>query len=92
MTVVLKTTYPSWSTTQIVVSCVGDIQFGKPLLAPDHMMDFQELAHEAISDLPKKHNRPSDLKSALRRSAGAEAAHPEEPAKHNLEKTPRDRR
>ena len=39
------------------------------ILARDRMMDFQELADEAFRDLLKKHNRPADLKSALRQSA-----------------------
>jgi hypothetical protein len=39
-------------------------------LTRDRMMDFQELADEAFRDLLKKHNRPTDLKSALRQSAG----------------------
>jgi hypothetical protein len=43
------------------------------LLARDCMMDFQELADEAFRDLLRKHGRPTDLKSALRRSAGASA-------------------
>jgi hypothetical protein len=43
------------------------------LLAKDRMMDFQELADEAFRDLLKKHNRPSGLKEALRKSAGASA-------------------
>jgi hypothetical protein len=43
------------------------------LLARDRMMDFQELADEAFRDLLKKHNRPTDLKSALRQSAGQSA-------------------
>ena len=38
------------------------------LLARDRMMDFQELADEAFSDLLKKHGRPTDLKTALRES------------------------
>jgi hypothetical protein len=38
------------------------------LLARDRMMDFQELADEAFSDLLKKYGRPVDLKTALRRS------------------------
>jgi len=50
------------------------------LLARDRMMDFQELADEAFRDLLKKHNRPSDLKSALRQSAGADAEGHEQPA------------
>ena len=43
------------------------------LLARDRMMTFQELADEAFRDLLRKHNRPVDLKEALRRSAGASA-------------------
>jgi predicted DNA-binding ribbon-helix-helix protein len=43
------------------------------LLARDRMMDFQELADEAFRDLLRKHNRPTDLKSALRQSAGDSA-------------------
>jgi hypothetical protein len=43
------------------------------LLARDRMMDFQELADEAFLDLLRKHGRPTDLKSALRQSAGASA-------------------
>ena len=43
------------------------------LLARDRMMTFQELAEEAFRDLLRKHNRPVDLKEALRRSAGATA-------------------
>ena len=40
------------------------------LLARDSMRDFQELADEAFRDLLRKHGRPTDLKTALRRSAG----------------------
>jgi hypothetical protein len=43
------------------------------LLARDRMMTFQELAEEAFRDLLRKHNRPTGLKEALRRSAGASA-------------------
>jgi hypothetical protein len=43
------------------------------LLARDRMMTIQELAEEAFRDLLRKHNRPVDLKEALRRSAGASA-------------------
>ena len=39
-------------------------------LARDRMTTFQELADEAFRDLLKKHGRPTDLKEALRRSAG----------------------
>lgn len=43
------------------------------LLGRDRMMDFQELADEAFRDLLAKHGRPTDLKTALRRSAGQTA-------------------
>jgi hypothetical protein len=43
------------------------------LLARDRMMDFQELADEAFRDLLRKHGRPTDLRSALRQSAGVVA-------------------
>ena len=43
------------------------------LLAHDQMKDFQELADEAFRDLLRKHNRPTDLKAALRQSAGESA-------------------
>ena len=55
------------------------IQFDKEdwaaldLLARDRMMTFQELADEAFRDLLRKHNRPVDLKEALRKSAGSSA-------------------
>ena len=57
------------------------------LLAREQMKDFQELADEAFRDLLKKHNRPTDLKSALRQSAGASAEVHKFPAK----KKPRNR-
>src|ERR1700761_7962951 len=37
-------------------------------LAKDRMQDFQELADEAFADLLAKRGRPTDLKTALRRS------------------------
>jgi predicted DNA-binding ribbon-helix-helix protein len=40
------------------------------ILARDRMATFQELADEAFADLLRKHGRPTDLKSALRKSAG----------------------
>jgi hypothetical protein len=40
------------------------------LLARDRMMTFQELADEAFRDLLNKHGRPTDLRAALRASAG----------------------
>jgi hypothetical protein len=42
------------------------------LLARDRMMDFQELASEAFSDLLKKYGRETDLKTALRESVKKE--------------------
>jgi hypothetical protein len=42
------------------------------LLARDRMQDFQELADEAFRDLLQKHGRPTDLKTALRQSAGVD--------------------
>jgi hypothetical protein len=59
------------------------------LLARDRMMDFQELADEAFRDLLKKHGRPTDLRSALRQSAGVSATVHELPAK-GKRKTKRD--
>ena len=44
------------------------------VLARDRMMDFQELADEAFRDLLRKYGRPTDLRSALRQSAGESAA------------------
>ena len=38
------------------------------LLGHDQMKEFQELADEAFADLLKKHGRPTDLKTALRKS------------------------
>jgi hypothetical protein len=43
------------------------------LLRRDRMQDFQELADEAFRDLLRKHGRPTDLKAALRQSAGQSA-------------------
>jgi predicted DNA-binding ribbon-helix-helix protein len=40
------------------------------VLARDRMMSFQELADEAFRDLLEKHHRPTNLKSALKQSAG----------------------
>ena len=41
------------------------------LLARDSASSLQELADEAFRDLLKKHNRPTDLRAALKASAGA---------------------
>ena len=58
------------------------------LLARDRMMDFQELADEAFRDLLKKHGRPTDLKSALRQSAGESATvHKLQPRKGSKRRT-----
>jgi predicted DNA-binding ribbon-helix-helix protein len=43
------------------------------LMAHERMATFQELADEAFADLLRKHGRPTDLKSALRKSAGETA-------------------
>ena len=43
------------------------------LLARDSTLTFQDLADEAFRDLLRKHGRPTDLKTALRKSAGASA-------------------
>jgi uncharacterized protein with von Willebrand factor type A (vWA) domain len=48
-------------------------------LASDTMMDFQELADEAFRDLLRKHNRPIDLKDALRKSVREDGT-PKKPA------------
>jgi hypothetical protein len=50
------------------------------LLAKDRMQDFQELADEAFADLLRKHGRPTDLKTALRQSAGDIEKHPPIPS------------
>ncbi len=42
------------------------------LLAHDSMSTFQELADEAFRDLLKKHGRPTDLRTALRKSAAGD--------------------
>ncbi len=44
------------------------------LLARDSMKTVQELADEAFRDLLKKHGRPTDLKAALKASAGQSGA------------------
>jgi hypothetical protein len=44
------------------------------LLAKDSMRTFQELSDEAYRDLLHKHGRPTDLKAALKASAGAPQA------------------
>jgi predicted DNA-binding ribbon-helix-helix protein len=51
----------------------GETWLALDVLARDRMMSFQELADEAFRDLLKKHHRPLNLKSALKRSAGLPA-------------------
>ncbi len=60
------------------------------LLARDRMMTFQELADEAFADLLKKHDRPVDLRAALKKSAGDAA--PVVPFTGRSEKSARGRR
>jgi uncharacterized protein with von Willebrand factor type A (vWA) domain len=50
------------------------------LLARDSMSTVQELADEAFRDLLKKHGRPTDLRTALRKSA-ADAGSPPKPVR-----------
>jgi predicted DNA-binding ribbon-helix-helix protein len=50
------------------------------LLARDRMMSFQELADEAFRDLLEKHHRPTNLKAALKQSAGMHAEAGDPPA------------
>ena len=59
------------------------------LLARDRMMDFQELADEAFRDLLRKHGRPTDLRTALRQSAGQGASVHKLPTKKPPAKTKR---
>jgi len=45
------------------------------LLARDRRVEFQKLAEEAFIDLLRKHNRPIQLKSALRESGRKGSTH-----------------
>jgi hypothetical protein len=56
------------------------------LLARDRMLDFQELADEAFRDLLRKYGRPTDLKTALRQSAGQSATIHKLPVKKKRKK------
>jgi hypothetical protein len=58
------------------------------LLARDRMQDFQELADEAFLDLLRKYGRPTDLKTALRQSAGQSATIHKLPVKKKRKKRP----
>jgi hypothetical protein len=62
------------------------------LLAKDRMQDFQELADEAFSDLLRKHGRPTDLKTALRQSAGMRDQLPGSPSEKRRERKTRARK
>jgi hypothetical protein len=60
------------------------------LLARDSMKDFQDLADEAFADLLKKHQRPTNLKEALRQSARkAPANDPGQPSKRGRPRSKR---
>ena len=56
-------------------------------LARDSMKSVQELADEAFADLLRKHNRPTDLKDALRRSARLMPANDSKPGKAKSRRT-----
>jgi hypothetical protein len=58
------------------------------LLARDRMQNFQELADEAFRDLLHKYGRPTDLKTALRQSAGQSATIHKLPVKKRRKKRP----
>jgi hypothetical protein len=51
----------------------GETWLALDVLARDRMMSFQELADEAFRDLLDKYHRPTDLKAALKQSAGTHA-------------------
>jgi hypothetical protein len=51
------------------------------LLAKDSFKTVQELADEAFTDLLRKHNRPTDLRQALKKSAAGGAQAPAKAAK-----------
>ena len=58
-------------------------------LARDSMKSVQELADEAFADLLRKHNRPTDLKDALRRSARLMPANDSNPGNAKSRRTQR---
>jgi hypothetical protein len=62
------------------------------LYARDSMKSFQELADEAFADLLAKHDRPIDLKDALRRSTRAIGANDNPPDKPVKKTSPRRRK
>jgi hypothetical protein len=57
------------------------------LLGKDRIMTFQELFDEAIHDLLKKHNRPQNLKEALRKSAAPRHPHTAQARRHSRKKS-----
>jgi hypothetical protein len=78
-----QSSFGLWGKSQPGATMVGKrVQFDNEtwqaidLLARDSMKDFQELADEAFRDLLTKHDRPTDLKSALRQSAGQKGMGP----------------
>ena len=58
------------------------------LYARDSVKTFQELADEAFADLLAKHNRPTDLKDALRRSTRSLGAN-DNPTRAETSRKPR---
>ena len=56
------------------------------------MKTFQELAEEAFADLLKKHDRPVDLKTALKRSVQAAAPESSSTEASRVTKTRRKKR
>jgi hypothetical protein len=62
------------------------------LYARDSMRSFQEIADEAFADLLAKHDRPTDLKDALRRSTRAIGANDNPPGKPAKKKASRRKR
>jgi hypothetical protein len=48
-------------------------------LGRDQMLNLQDLADEAFSDLLEKHGIPADLKDALRKSAARDADQSQKP-------------
>jgi predicted DNA-binding ribbon-helix-helix protein len=61
------------------------------VLARDRVMSFQELADEAFNDLLEKYHRPTNLKSALKQSAGMKASVPSPVTKTRQRKRARHR-
>ena len=58
------------------------------LLAKDSFKTVQELADEAFTDLLRKHNRPTDLRQALKKSAAGGAGAPAKTTKPAPRRSP----